>query len=486
MILPPARLPAVAPVPISAPPSAPHRAGAAARQVSGVPTNRPLASRPVISEEHPTRTNTNSQLRGAASASDETESADSSAGESTPEQAFADIIRQLSFVASAPAVQTAVPNGSQNLPRGWQVAGSGLTAVIPAAPVPAPTASLPTTTATPATGKKQPAANTPRSADTLPKDHTQDIRPVPVDVAALLPPLKPKLAELASSGGVVNVQLKPQAAHPVALRPEAALTVVIHPSDPAPVVPPTGNETATAQPDAAARTPQYSPNQPEAVVPVAAPAVKTDNTSTAAIAPLVNTAQVTSDEAVTPVSAPSVRADVEPRKGTAGETAAAPDIVARSTGPQTGAFQDLQLKAEPGKNDSATPRPAAQTAPAAPPERAMPDKSNTPPVKSVALEFTPDGTRDVKVRLSERGGEVHVSVHSTDPAVTKDLRAGVTDLASVLEHAGYDAKAWAGDRQQQGNPQQQEEQTPQRRNNRSGDDAQQFDSILQQPNQENS
>jgi hypothetical protein len=92
----------------------------------------------------------------------------------------------------------------------------------------------------------------------------------------------------------------------------------------------------------------------------------------------------------------------------------------------------------------------------------------------------------VKVRLSERGGEVHVSVHSTDPAVTKDLRAGVTDLASVLEHAGYDANAWAGDRQQQENPQQQEEQTPQRRNNGSEDGAGQFESILQQPNQENS
>jgi hypothetical protein len=276
--------------------------------------------------------------------------------------------------------------------------------------------------------------------------------------------------------------LKPQAVHPTASKPEAALTVVIRPSDPTPAAPPAGNETPQAA--------QYSPNQPEPAAPVAELAAKTDNTATEYGAPLAAAAQVTSDEAVTPVtpvSAGSAHADTESHKATAGGAAATPDIaVARSAGTQAATFQDLQLKAEPVKNDNAAPRSAAQTAPAAPPERLAPEKSAAPPVKSVALEFTPDGTRDVKVRLSERGGEVHVSVHSTDPAVTKDLRAGVTDLASVLERAGYDAKAWAGDRQQQGNPQQQQEQTPQRRNNRSGDHAQQFESILQQPNQENS
>jgi hypothetical protein len=68
--------------------------------------------------------------------------------------------------------------------------------------------------------------------------------------------------------------------------------------------------------------------------------------------------------------------------------------------------------------------------------------------------------------------------------VTKNLRAGVSDLASVLEHAGYDAKAWTGARQQQENPQQQAQEAPQRRSNKAA--AEQFDSILQQPNQENS
>ncbi len=140
--------------------------------------------------------------------------------------------------------------------------------------------------------------------------------------------------------------------------------------------------------------------------------------------------------------------------------------LAKPAGPQTICHSRIfQLKAEPAKNAGVNTRSAEHAAPAAPPEPALPEKA-AQPVKSVALEFTPDGTRDVKVRLSERGGEVHVSVHSTDPTVTKSLRAGVTDLATVLEHAGYDAKAWTNDRQQQGNPQQQQQQEEQARQRR--------------------
>lgn len=76
----------------------------------------------------------------------------------------------------------------------------------------------------------------------------------------------------------------------------------------------------------------------------------------------------------------------------------------------------------------------------------------TQPVRSVALDFRPDGTHDVRVRLAEHGGEVHVSVHSADPAVTQGLREGVTGLAATLAQAGYDARAWTpehGQRQQQ-------------------------------------
>jgi hypothetical protein len=433
--LPPASLPAAASIPISARSSLTHRAGAAASQASGTST----ASKPTAVK---------------ASTPGETESTDESSGDSTPESAFAEIIRQLSSEASAPALQSVAGSANQRLFRGWPATGSG------SRPLPARTAAVPAALAAPVTEKKQPTS-TPRLAETplvAAKDHTQDVRPVPIDVVTPFVPVKPKLAELTDGGAVSEADLKPRAVRAEPLQPEAALTVVIRNDDPpAPA--------ATSSDDGAAS----ASAPPDSTVSIA------------------NAAQVAGYEVVTAPGATSPGSDTEHRTASGGTAAVDPDASAvKSAGPQTAAFQDLQLKSEPVKNDSPGPRAAAQTAPEAPPERVAPEKSPAPPVKSVALEFTPDGTRDVKVRLSERGGEVHVSVHSTDPTVTRSLRAGVTDLASVLERAGYDAKAWAGERQQQGNPQQQQQQTPQRRNDKSSDGEQQFESILQQPNQENS
>jgi hypothetical protein len=90
------------------------------------------------------------------------------------------------------------------------------------------------------------------------------------------------------------------------------------------------------------------------------------------------------------------------------------------------------------------PKPVAMA------EQAMPEK--TPPVRAVAIEFRPDGVHDVRVRLAEHAGEVHVSVHSADPEVTQNLREGVTGLTATLAQAGYDARAWTPD---QGQKQQQ-------------------------------
>jgi hypothetical protein len=75
-----------------------------------------------------------------------------------------------------------------------------------------------------------------------------------------------------------------------------------------------------------------------------------------------------------------------------------------------------------------------------------------PPVRAVAIEFRPDGVHDVRVRLAEHAGEVHVSVHSADPVVTQNLQESVTGLTATLAQAGYDARAWTPD---QGHGQQQ-------------------------------
>ncbi len=102
---------------------------------------------------------------------------------------------------------------------------------------------------------------------------------------------------------------------------------------------------------------------------------------------------------------------------------------------------------EPGEPVVVTRPPLKVEAPkpVAMPEQAMPEK---PPVRAVAIEFRPDGVHDVRVRLAEHAGEVHVSVHSADPSVTQDLREGVTGLAATLTQAGYDARAWTPDQSQ--------------------------------------
>ena len=137
--------------------------------------------------------------------------------------------------------------------------------------------------------------------------------------------------------------------------------------------------------------------------------------------------------------------------------------------------------APPAKAD-AQPAPAS---PARAEDLADAGKPQQQPLRSMSLEFTPDGARDVRVRLSERGGDVHISLHSTDAALSGRLRDGVQDLAGALNHAGYNADAWAsgrGDRQQQ---QQQRDADQQQRQRRSPNDADNdFSGMMRQTNQE--
>jgi hypothetical protein len=69
-----------------------------------------------------------------------------------------------------------------------------------------------------------------------------------------------------------------------------------------------------------------------------------------------------------------------------------------------------------------------------------------------------DGGGDVKLRLAERSGEVHVTLHSNDPALNHQLREGIHDLASVLSNAGYDADAWTGQGREQARQQREQNQ----------------------------
>lgn len=83
------------------------------------------------------------------------------------------------------------------------------------------------------------------------------------------------------------------------------------------------------------------------------------------------------------------------------------------------------------------------------------------PLKSLSLEFSPDGAGDVRLRVSERAGEVHISLHSSDVSLGGKLHEGVQDLVGNLSKAGYDAEAWTPGQGHQGNQQQQEQRKPQ-------------------------
>jgi hypothetical protein len=82
-------------------------------------------------------------------------------------------------------------------------------------------------------------------------------------------------------------------------------------------------------------------------------------------------------------------------------------------------------------------------------------------IKSVSLEFAPDGMGDVRLRVTERAGEVHISLHSTDASLSGKLHEGVHDLVGSLSTAGYDAEAWTPGQGHQGSQQQQEQRKPQ-------------------------
>ncbi len=63
-------------------------------------------------------------------------------------------------------------------------------------------------------------------------------------------------------------------------------------------------------------------------------------------------------------------------------------------------------------------------------------------VRDISLKLTSQDQSSVQVRLSERAGELHVSVRTPDAGLTRGLREGLTDLVGRLEHSGYRTETW--------------------------------------------
>lgn len=368
-----------------------------------------------------------------------------------------------------------------------------------------------------------PAAQTPVNASTLPPiggrrattstaGAVSSAQPpaLPVDLnipAPVLPPLPLKLAPPLPAGGPteINPEIKSDAAPPIKLEPPAMLDVKIHldqSATPAPPLPATltthitPKEQATSRPAPAAITVQpvqasdrntdgASAKQQNAEgessdppAPGAVPSRPLSSAQPAVTKSAEDDPILTPHQTVSDVSAISAA----PQHQTAAAAAAAAPVQYTSAPSPLVAVQPVtQSAAEP---TAATPKSAPANATLGPADPPDPPKTQQP-LRSMALEFTPDGAADVKVRLSDRGGDVHISLHGTDPALAGRVREGVGDLVGSLSKAGYDAEAWtpSRDRQSQAREQDQRQST---RHSKDNANAEEFSGILQQPSQENS
>jgi hypothetical protein len=103
---------------------------------------------------------------------------------------------------------------------------------------------------------------------------------------------------------------------------------------------------------------------------------------------------------------------------------------------------------EPASSSTANPNigPAAtQPSDARPAVAALPDTNlaaKSEPVKDLSLKLGTTPGNQVEVKIQDRAGEVRVSVLSSSPALTTDLRQQVGDLVGKLDRAGYHAETF--------------------------------------------
>jgi len=84
--------------------------------------------------------------------------------------------------------------------------------------------------------------------------------------------------------------------------------------------------------------------------------------------------------------------------------------------------------------ETAAPEAAA---PLEVPEPALP---RTEPARDISFRIASHSADAVDVKLIDRAGQIHVSVRSADPALTKSLQDNISDLAGKLERSGFHAE----------------------------------------------
>jgi hypothetical protein len=93
-----------------------------------------------------------------------------------------------------------------------------------------------------------------------------------------------------------------------------------------------------------------------------------------------------------------------------------------------------------GARDAKAEKPAESDAPQL--MEPQSEERTTESVRDISLRLTDKDQGSVQVRLSERAGELHVSVRTQDAGLTRGLRDGLSDLVGRLETSGYRAETW--------------------------------------------
>jgi hypothetical protein len=88
-------------------------------------------------------------------------------------------------------------------------------------------------------------------------------------------------------------------------------------------------------------------------------------------------------------------------------------------------------------------RPPSTTAAAQLDAVAPPTPPETGAARSVALKIHSEQHGTANVVLTDRGGQVQVTVRSSDPALTQSLRGDLGSLAGGLQQHGFDVKIWS-------------------------------------------
>ncbi len=173
-------------------------------------------------------------------------------------------------------------------------------------------------------------------------------------------------------------------------------------------------------------TEQPSPENAAAAPAEAAPAVATTST-----APKSREAKV---ELAATATAASQGAGQE--SATTGESSRPAETFVPAATVASTRTETAAPAAKTGASTSATTATAAHPANEAQPAEARGE------VREISIRIVDDRARTAAVRVSERGGEVHVAVRTADPAVAGSLRSDLTELAARIEKRDVSAEIW--------------------------------------------